>query len=134
MSESTMKPEYLLIKWIVISPGDALDVLQTSDVIREYETNSYDAVKLILEDIPDVEFSKKDTDLFQFVFDYTSDVRFQCCSECKYMTDESHVHYSNSYQCGYLAVKSPNEWVKKYLTKICHVNGYACKIVNYLTW
>ena len=68
--------------------------------------------------------------LFQFLFDHTSDVRFQCCSECKYMNEDSHVPYSNTYQCGYLAVKYPNKWVKEYLIKICQVNGYACKTVD----
>ena len=129
-----MKPEYFLIKWIVVFPGDALDLFQMSDVIREYETNSYDAVKLILEDIPDIQLCQKDTDIFQFLFDYTSDVRFKCFSDCKYTSEELYVPYCKSYQCGYLAAKSPNQWVKEYLIKTCQVNGYACRIVDSMPW
>ena len=45
---SPLNSQFLLIKWIVVSPGDTLDLFQVSDIIRYYEANSYEAVRLIL--------------------------------------------------------------------------------------
>ena len=69
MAVSPIIEEFLLIKWIVITPGDAMDLFQVSDVISEYESNSYDAVKFILEDLPDIQFSQNNRDIFEFCFD-----------------------------------------------------------------
>ena len=51
---SPFKPKYILIKWIVVSPGNALGLFQVSGVTRYFEENSYDVVHLILDDFPDI--------------------------------------------------------------------------------
>ena len=106
-SVSPPNPEYMLIKWIVVAPGDALDLFQVCDEV----------VRLVLEDIPDVQFSEKDTDCFQFLFDYTDEINFKCFSDCKYVNGASYGPYWDIYQVGYLAVKLPNQWVKETLLR-----------------
>ena len=59
-----------------------LDLFQVSPVTRHFESNSYDAVHLLLEDLPDIQFSRKDTEIFQFVFDHSDTIRFKCFSDC----------------------------------------------------
>ena len=109
---SPLSKEFLLIKWIVVSPGDALDLFQVSDVTKHFDANSYEAMSLILADIPDVQFSEKDTQTFEFLFDYTDEIHFKCFSDCKYIDGGSSRYYLNTYQVRYLAVKLQNQWVK----------------------
>ena len=77
---SPLNPKFMPVKWIVVSPGNALDLCQVSGVTRYFEENSYDAVHLILDDLPDIQFSHKD--IFQFLFDHTDVIHFKCFSDC----------------------------------------------------
>ena len=131
---SPLSKEYLLIKWIVVSLGDALDLFQVSNVVRHFDANSYEAMSLILEDIPDVVFSEKDCQTFEFLFDYTDEIHFKCFSDCKYIDGGSFRYYLNSYQVGYLAVKLPNQWVKETLCEKCYLNGYGYRVLDAMPW
>ena len=131
---SPLSKEYLLIKWIVVSPGDALELFQVSDVFRHFDANSYEAMSLIIEDIPDVQFSEKDTQTFGFLFDYTDEIHFKCFSDCKYIDGGSSGFYLNTYQVRYLALKLLNQWVKETLCEKCYFNGYGYRVLDAMPW
>ena len=78
----------MLIKWIIITPGNALDLFQTSDIVQYFESNSYEGVQLMVDDIRDVFLSPKDTEMFQFLFDSTDKIRFKCFTNCKFMSTD----------------------------------------------
>ena len=88
----------------------------------------------MVDDIRDVFFSPKDTEMFQFLFDSTDKIRFKCFTNCKFTSTDSSLPQSQTYQCGCLCFKVVNESVKDEVIRKCNANGYAYQFLSTMPW
>ena len=112
------KPEYMLIKWIIITPGNALDIFQTSDIVRYFESNTVPRIQKY----------------FNSLFNSTDEIQFKCFTNCKFMNADSSMPESQTYQCGCLCFKVVNRSVKDEVIKKCNANGYSYQFLSVMPW
>ena len=79
LDASPLSQYWMLVKWIMVSPGDEIELFAYGKLCRDN-----DVVYLMDEHRKLVAtLSKKDNDTWKFLFDHTSEIFFKCFSDCK---------------------------------------------------
>ena len=121
---------WMLVKFIVVYPGTDIETFEVSKCCREdgvvYLKKDHDSGDRV------AQFSKKDNEVWGFLFDYSDEIYFKNFMDCNPRDiNGREPYYWETYRGGYLAVKVMNRnIVEKKFKSLTLMGGTHTGLIN----
>ena len=130
---SPLSTYWMIVKFIVVYPGTDIETFEVNKCCKE------DGVVYLKKDDESgdtvAQFSKKDNEVWGFLFHYSDDIYFKNFMDCKQKDiNGREPYYWETYSRGYLAVKVMNRNIVEKIQEACIDGRYTYRAHKFETF